>query len=66
MTKQSILCFFSAILFFGYQGNGAETVFKAGAAKRDITPKEPVPMWGYGERLPEQVICCGQRDPEER
>ena len=22
-------------------------VFKVGVAKRDITPKEPVPMWGY-------------------
>src|SRR5882672_1226931 len=25
-------------------------VFKAGASKRDVTPKEPVPMWGYGAR----------------
>jgi len=24
--------------------------FKAGIARRDITPKEPVPMWGYGAR----------------
>src|SRR6266513_782641 len=24
--------------------------FKVGTAKRDITPKEPVPMWGYGAR----------------
>src|SRR5215471_622422 len=25
-------------------------VFKAGVARRDITPKEPLPMWGYGAR----------------
>lgn len=26
------------------------TVFKVGAARRDITPREAVPMWGYGAR----------------
>jgi hypothetical protein len=25
-------------------------VFKAGAARREVTPREPVPMWGYGDR----------------
>ncbi len=24
--------------------------FKAGAARRDVTPREPIPMWGYGAR----------------
>src|SRR5215467_4718999 len=24
--------------------------FRAGAARRDITPREPLPMWGYGAR----------------
>jgi len=24
--------------------------FEAGAARREITPREPVPMWGYGDR----------------
>jgi neutral ceramidase len=28
----------------------AEPGFKAGAARREITPREPVPMWGYGDR----------------
>jgi Neutral/alkaline non-lysosomal ceramidase, N-terminal len=32
------------------QGLAAEAVFKAGAAKRDITPQEAMPMWGYGAR----------------
>jgi hypothetical protein len=33
--------------------------FQAGAARRDVTPREPVPMWGYGDRhdkLSEGVI----------
>ncbi len=28
----------------------ADTAFQAGAARREITPREPVPMWGYGGR----------------
>jgi neutral ceramidase len=32
------------------KGLAAEAVFKAGAAKRDITPQEAMPMWGYGAR----------------
>jgi hypothetical protein len=39
----------------------AEPVFKAGAAKRDITPKEPVPMWGYGAR--HDKLSNGTLDP---
>jgi neutral ceramidase len=27
-----------------------EPEFRAGFAKRDITPQEPMPMWGYGDR----------------
>lgn len=40
------LCFYG----IGDEGFAAEPIFKAGAAKRDITPQEPLPMWGYGER----------------
>jgi hypothetical protein len=36
-------------------------VFKVGAAKRDITPKEPVPMWGYGAR--HAALSTGFLDP---
>lgn len=36
-------------------------VFKAGAGKRDVTPKEPVPMWGYGARHAE--LSTGTLDP---
>ena len=36
-------------------------VFKVGVAKRDITPKEPVPMWGYGAR--HAALSAGVLDP---
>jgi neutral ceramidase len=36
-------------------------VFKVGAAKRDITPKEGVPMWGYGAR--HASLSTGALDP---
>jgi len=35
--------------------------FRAGAAKHDITPKEPVPMWGYGAR--HDALSIGTLDP---
>ena len=36
-------------------------VFKVGAAKREITPKEDVPMWGYGAR--HDKLSGGVLDP---
>ena len=36
-------------------------VFKVGVAKRDITPKEGVPMWGYGAR--HAALSTGTLDP---
>lgn len=35
--------------------------FKAGFAKRDITPSKPTPMWGYGAR--HALLSTGVRDP---
>ncbi len=35
--------------------------FRAGAARRDITPREPVPMWGYGTR--HDALSNGVLDP---
>ena len=35
--------------------------FHAGAARRDITPKEPTPMWGYGDR--HDALSTGAIDP---
>lgn len=36
------------VLLLLLRGDAAEPLFLAGAASRDITPREPVPMWGYG------------------
>jgi neutral ceramidase len=38
-----------------------EVQFKAGAAKAEVTPKEPVPMWGYGARR--DSLSTGTMDP---
>src|SRR5215510_3059400 len=38
------------ILGVGAAGQTPAPVFKAGVGRRDITPKEPLPMWGYGAR----------------
>jgi neutral ceramidase len=35
--------------------------FQAGAARREITPREPVPMWGYGDR--HDALSEGTLDP---
>jgi hypothetical protein len=35
--------------------------FKAGVARRDVTPREPVPMWGYGAR--HDKLSDGTLDP---
>jgi neutral ceramidase len=35
--------------------------FEAGAGRRDITPREPVPMWGYGDR--HDALSTGMLDP---
>jgi hypothetical protein len=39
----------------------SDVVFRAGAARRDITPKEAVPMWGYGARRDQ--LSAGLLDP---
>jgi neutral/alkaline ceramidase-like enzyme len=36
-------------------------VFKVGAARRDVTPREPLPMWGYGAR--HATLSMGTLDP---
>jgi hypothetical protein len=52
-----------ALLAFTITG-AAQTptaVFKAAAARQDITPSEPVPMWGYGAR--HDALSQGALDP---
>ncbi len=35
--------------------------FEAGTGRRDITPREPLPMWGYGDR--HDALSTGVLDP---
>jgi hypothetical protein len=52
----------TGLLFISFcRGQDAPGVFKAGAARRDITPKEGVPMWGYGAR--HDMLSGGVLDP---
>jgi neutral ceramidase len=37
------------------------TVLRAGVARRDITPREPLPMWGYAAR--KDALSTGTLDP---
>lgn len=40
----------AALGIAGSSTGSAQQVFQAGAAQVDVTPREPVPMWGYGDR----------------
>ncbi len=42
-------------------GSQGEVRFEAGAARREITPREAVPMWGYGAR--HDALSVGTLDP---
>jgi hypothetical protein len=46
------------VLFWQWAAGQA---FLAGTARRDITPREPVPMWGYGDR--HDALSEGVLDP---
>src|SRR5437867_6596705 len=43
------------------RAESSSPAFKVGTAKRDITPKEAVPMWGYGAR--HDALSTGILDP---
>ncbi len=57
----TFLAALSLVWLLAADGFAAEAIFKAGAAKRDITPQEPVPMWGYGAR--HDQLSAGTLDP---
>lgn len=64
MNTRKICALVTSLAFASFQLLNAETpavVFKAGAGKREITPKEPVPMWGYGAR--HAALSTGTLDP---
>lgn len=60
---RTFLCSLPLFCFLAIQCAADAPVLKAGAAKRDITPQEPVPMWGYGQRHAE--LSKGTLDPLE-
>src|SRR2546428_9111776 len=43
------------------RAESSSPAFKVGTARRDITPKEAVPMWGYGAR--HDALSTGVLDP---
>jgi len=55
--------FLTAILVVALQARAEspDSGFKVGAGKRDVTPREPVPMWGYGAR--HDALSNGVLDP---
>ncbi|MFN9719157.1 MAG: neutral/alkaline non-lysosomal ceramidase N-terminal domain-containing protein [Planctomycetota bacterium] len=58
-----VSCLFISLFSMAVDVVGAEdrTAFLAGAAFADITPSEPLPMWGYGSRHAE--LSQGTADP---
>src|SRR5688572_28320400 len=53
---------FALMAFAGFAtAQTPAAVFKAGAARRDITPREGMPMWGYGAR--HATLSVGTLDP---
>jgi len=52
----AILAFLPAV-----DGLAQTSVLRVGGARRDVTPKEPVPMWGYGAR--HDSLSQGTLDP---
>lgn len=59
----SITCLLTVSLSTGVTAQDTDTppVFRTGFGKRDITPTEPVPMWGYGAR--HDMLSTGILDP---
>jgi hypothetical protein len=57
MHSRSCALFCGLILL----ASAGQAQFRAGAARRDITPTEPVPMWGYGDR--HDALSAGVLDP---
>ncbi|HEV2688417.1 MAG TPA: neutral/alkaline non-lysosomal ceramidase N-terminal domain-containing protein [Bryobacteraceae bacterium] len=54
-------CRFAFLVILILFATTARAQFRAGVARRDITPQEPVPMWGYGDR--HDKLSTGIQDP---
>jgi hypothetical protein len=57
----TLITFNSTTSIYAQTSSSDATVFKVGVGKRDITPKEGVPMWGYGAR--HDMLSQGTLDP---
>ena len=55
-----VLAVIVAVVIIG-RAQALDSSFRVGTAKRDITPKEPLPMWGYGAR--HDALSTGVLDP---
>src|ERR1035437_371276 len=55
------LFFLASLLTISTIGQVSAQDFQAGVGRADITPKEPVPMWGYGAR--HDMLSQGVLDP---
>lgn len=62
MNKYSFACLSAFVLLFAWSSAfAADAVFKVGFGKRDVTPKDSMPMWGYGDR--HDAMSVGVLDP---
>ncbi len=59
--KKSMLTIILACLVIFAADTVEAAVFRVGFAQRDITPTEPIPMWGYGAR--HALPATSTRDP---
>lgn len=62
LTKRcALFCLLLLVGIGSAQAQANSAPFKAGAARRDVTPREGVPMWGYGAR--HDALSQGTLDP---
>lgn len=61
LTHSVLLALLAFFTLSSFEAHAQSAVFRAGAARRDVTPKEPVPMWGYGAR--HDALSQGTLDP---
>src|SRR5262245_40309734 len=59
--KFSILVFPLLAVTSAAMAQTSAPAFRAGDARRDVPPREPTPMWGYGDR--HDALSQGTRDP---
>ena len=61
LTTVCTLVLLTVSIVPGSSGRAQTSAFRVGFAKRDITPSEPLPMWGYGAR--HDALSTGMLDP---